>query len=362
MASANDKLRDFQVGHQVRLVRMSNSEQKRLQRILRQTDVDLQRELTRRVRPLTTFRKKRLVHLKGQVRRIIKETQAPQIRDAMSGIMAEVAEAELEIQTAALTRTMSQVGLDVGSVNVSRVLTAARGIPADGTPVGEMLRRFHQGDFERTWRRINAGIFAGQTNDEIVRSVIGTRGLGGRDATRQATRRAAHALVRTVNSHVSNTAREQLWGANEDIISGVQWVATLDGRTTPICRSLDGKVFPVGEGPRPPVHISCRSVTTPVIRGLEDLRQRADVTRAASLRTAPGAPTPFDGEVSGALNYGDWLQRQPVGFQKEVLGPTRFKLFREGATMDTFVSDAGVQLPLKELRRKTPQLFKAAGL
>ena len=58
-------------------------------------------------------------------------------------------------------------------------------------------------------------------------------------------------------TRIAAVARQAVAEANGDIVAGVRMVATLDSRTSSVCRSLDGRVFPVDSGPRPPVPINC---------------------------------------------------------------------------------------------------------
>lgn len=131
------------------------------------------------------------------------------------------------------------------------------------------------------------------------------------------------ALIRTSNAHIASSVTEATYEANADIIEGVEWVSTLDGRTTDICRARDGKRYKVGEGPRPPAHIGCRSTTVPVLMGMD--------------------PVPRE-------TYGEWLKRQPSKVQDDILGPTRGRLFRDGSiSVDRFVDMKGKSLTLEEL-------------
>lgn len=53
---------------------------------------------------------------------------------------------------------------------------------------------------------------------------------------------------------------------NSDVVQSVEWVSTLDSKTTPQCRTFDKRRFKLTEGPRPPIHISCRSTVVAVTR------------------------------------------------------------------------------------------------
>ncbi len=161
------------------------------------------------------------------------------------------------------------------------------------------------------------------------------------------TKRHATALIRTAVNHVSSHARELTYAANRDVVKGVQIVATLDAKTTDICRSLDGQVFPVAKGPRPPFHILCRTTTTPVLKSWKEL--------GIDLNEAPaGTRAALGGEVPATFKYGDWLRIQPLSIQQEALGPTRANLFRSGQISDVrnFTNTRGKRLTLDQLRRK----------
>jgi hypothetical protein len=179
--------------------------------------------------------------------------------------------------------------------------------------------------------------------------------------------------------------------ANQDLFSEEQFVATLDARTTPVCRSLDGKRYPVGKGPIPPLHFNCRSLRVPVLDGdalgkrpfvaatkaqlLREYAEREGLkvpkTREALPRGHKGAFDAFarmrvrqlTGRAPGRTTYQEWLSTQSAAFQDDVLGKTRARLFREGGlTLDKFVNRRGDEIPLSELARLHAAAFRAAGL
>ncbi|MCH9837790.1 phage head morphogenesis protein, partial [bacterium] len=73
------------------------------------------------------------------------------------------------------------------------------------------------------------------------------------------------ALVRTSINQVANSASMAVYEANQDISKKYRYTATLDSRTSPICRALDGREFEYGKGPTPPQHFGCRSAIVAVI-------------------------------------------------------------------------------------------------
>lgn len=80
---------------------------------------------------------------------------------------------------------------------------------------------------------------------------------------------------KTFGTAAVNELRNQVFQENDDVVNRVVMSATLDGRTTPYCMTIDGEIFPVDEGPRPPFHARCRTVALPVTVGEteEDIRQ-----------------------------------------------------------------------------------------
>ncbi|MBW7990033.1 MAG: hypothetical protein FVQ84_08470 [Planctomycetes bacterium] len=220
--------------------------------------------------------------------------------------------------------------------------------------------------------RINVGLVEGQSIDDITRAIRGTAKTGFRNGILEGTRREVAAVVRTAVNHTVTQAREETYKANDDVIKEVRYVATLDSKTTVICAGLDGEVFPIGEGPRPPQHFQCRSTTTAVVKsfkelGFDNLKELPPKTRAAApigqreikeLRRAGATKAEIrtmqrslNGQVPATETYGTWLKRQPGDTQNKVLGPTRAKLFREGKVkINRFTNDNNRPLNLNEIR------------
>lgn len=188
------------------------------------------------------------------------------------------------------------------------------------------------------------GYSEGWTNDQLTTMLRGTKALNYTDGLLPRMGKHNATIVRTAIQHVASTAREQVWRDNEDVIDRYRWVATLDSRTSPTCRTLDGQEFELGKGPRPPIHPNCRSTTIAVIKGLEGLLD--NLQRASA-----------DGQVPANLTYYEWLKTQPAAFQEDVLGPSRYKMFkRDDMTADKFaklqLNSAFQPLTLEEIAKR----------
>ena len=194
-------------------------------------------------------------------------------------------------------------------------------------------------------RQIRAGLVEGDSTTQIVRRVIGTRAEQFRNGVLHTTRTQVNALVRTSVNHVSAQAREEMYRENATLVKSVRWVSTLDSRTTVTCMALDGRVFGIQDGPRPPAHHQCRSTTVPVIRSI------AELVPGSSLHRVPvGTRASFNGQVPADLTYPEFLRRQSRAFQDAALGKGRAEVFRRGElSIDRFVDDRGRPLSLRDL-------------
>lgn len=196
--------------------------------------------------------------------------------------------------------------------------------------LNQMIGQFAGRAYKDTSTSIRAGIIEGKTTDEIVKEVM--------RIVDKRTIRQAEAVILTAANHAGALARENVWRQNKKLLEGEEYVATLDSRTTIRCASLDGKVFPFGVGPKPPLHYRCRSFRVPKIKPEYDIPM--EEKRQSEF-----------GPVSGKTTYNSWLKRQPADFQNEVLGVERGKLFRSGKySISSFIDDSGKTYTLQELR------------
>lgn len=191
------------------------------------------------------------------------------------------------------------------------------------TPLsGRLTKEWSQGLATGTKNKVNQAIRMGIANGESV-SDIATRVRG----VMQITDRNAQTIVRTAVNHTSQITRKETYKENSDVIKGIQYVATLDTRTSSICRSLDGKVFKIGDGPRPPQHMNCRSTTVPITKSWKELgiplKDASEDMRAS-----------MNGQVPAKLTYYEWLRQQPKNVVEEVLGKKKAASFLKGSLPD----------------------------
>lgn len=191
-------------------------------------------------------------------------------------------------------------------------------------------------------QQVNLGLTTGEPVQKIIRRLTSQGGVF------DVTRRNAETLVRTQMTHVSNKARELTYEQNDNVIKGVRYVATLDARTTDVCAGLDGQVFKPTEGPRPPLHMRCRSTTVPVTKSWKELGKEFKVDAFKKLKepkTDAMLRASMNGSVPAKTTYNAWLKTQPKAFQNQVLGPRRANLFRRNHLHLSRFTDYGLFPP-----------------
>ena len=239
---------------------------------------------------------------------------------------------------------ITPVELDWEAPSEEQIYAAAKARPFEGLLLQDWYNGLPDGHFRRVKSTIMQGYVEGQTTDEIVQQM--------QQFTQGRSRRAAETAARTALTHTSNVARNESYRRNRRVIKAVEWVATLDGRTTAVCRARDGKTWPVDEGPRPPAHPACRSTTIPVVKSLRELGIKANTKDVKTTRAS------MNGQVSSELNYDRWLRKQPKEFQEDVLGREKARLFRAGLKMDRFVDDGGREFTLKEIEQREKDIWQ----
>lgn len=104
--------------------------------------------------------------------------------------------------------------------------------------------------------------------DEAFRPYMGIPGV--LEDGEQLNPNRLEAIVRTETTAAYNQGRlvEARQRGVVDRMRGMQYSAILDSRTTPVCQSLDGKIFAIGDPNLdkldPPNHVNCRSVLVPI--------------------------------------------------------------------------------------------------
>jgi len=402
VATGNEQIYDDFVRQQVNLQRMARGEADQLLQLLRASD----QELDGMIRATGgDWTRRRLAAVRQEITRL-RQSSISSFGEGLNGLMGNTSNVELAAAEAIVSNVVP-VEINFASPSPVQVRELVQGSAFGSVDqmhtLGEWIANLAQADQNRILGAVQAGVTNGETIQQIARRV--------QQAT-DVTRTQADALARTAVNHASNTAREAFFEENADIISALRLVATLDGRTSPICRANDGKFRPTTgtsfegvptphlESPnlRPPLHVRCRSLLIAFLNDESIADQLADIERTTVRDTRTGrrrqldfekqargrynaqrgdGDPPWDdlpadrkapyrrqvrdewaaeniGSVPAEMTYDEWLRKQPKRFQDEVLGPARAEKFREGVPMDKFIDRDGRLLSIDELDDISP--------
>lgn len=139
--------------------------------------------------------------------------------------------------------------------------------------------------------QLTQAIIRGDGIDKTAKIIADRMGVG---------YRAAQRLVRTEASHIQNEASFDAYRAS-GVVSKYEFLATLDGRTSEICRQMDNKVFLLSEKQVgvnfPPLHANCRSTTVPYFDDEIDPGERIARDETGTYY------------VPGNMSYNEWKQK-----------------------------------------------------
>ncbi len=141
--------------------------------------------------------------------------------------------------------------------------------------------------FSEVQTQIARGLVTTKTNKEIAKEIQKRYDVAYSSADR---------LVRTESNFYLNQAN--LDGLKETFADEYIYIATLDSRTSELCRELDGKIFKISEAKvgvnYPPMHPNCRSTTAIYIPDITKYEQRV-------MRSSEGKSV-----VREYMNYNQW--------------------------------------------------------
>ena len=240
----------------------------------------------------------------------------------------------------------------------------------NGETVNKAFRGIATKSQEKLALAIRSGVFSGETTQQIARRMIGKlefADLGplsvkqlaqsGGELTKLANNQI-QTIVRTSVNQVQNQASQAVYAANSKVAPKYEYVATLDSRTSPICRRLDGQKFAYNKGPTPPQHFNCRSTTVPVVDfdGLQKKYPRLEKPPVGKVVSRPSGT----GRVPQGTAYGDWLLKQDKKLQVKTLGSEQKVRFfkriakKEGsgqAAIRKLIRNDGSERTLDDLKR-----------
>ncbi|MDQ9890074.1 minor capsid protein [Acinetobacter pittii] len=261
--------------------------------------------------------------------------------------------------------TAKLYGGKIKKPNGERLFTAAKKVPlVGGALVDDLLSKIAESARQKVEYAIRDGISSGKTNQEIVQRIRGTKRLNFEDGLLTSTKSDIDRSVRTVRSHVANQTYLETF--KQLGFEYVRLVATLDGRTSKLCASLDGSVWEINDPAKrvPPLHPNCRSILVPVEKDGQLVGERPFVMYERPVKDIPkDERSQLIGQLDANTTFKEFFVKTNDFFQKEWLGPKRYKLYKEGKfDFEKFFDPEGRLYSLDELRKLDEKAFKELGL
>jgi SPP1 gp7 family putative phage head morphogenesis protein len=337
------ELRDAILRHSLQLLRLSAGHEAEADAILRELERELKALLQSGV--LSEAGKREIEALVREAEGIIQPAYAKVAQSidthGLALIVAEKTVAALE----------DVLPVAIAMPTPERLASLTKDVLIDGAPSSAWWDRQAEDTAFRFAAEVRQGVINGETNEQIVRRIVGRRGEVGILDT---ARRNARALVHSSVMAAANDARLATFRKNARLIAGVRWLATLDSHTCRQCAALDGQSWDL-EGQMlkgtsvgfqaPPAHFACRCVLSPIPKSFRDLG--LDIEE-------PGAGTraSSEGPIAATTTFADFLKRQPASFVERTLGKRRAELFLSGKlTLRDLISGTGRELTLEELEK-----------
>ena len=284
------------------------------------------------------YRKQYLDAQKYEIQKILKDVYT-ETGDLIKANAIELAMEMPSITATMLERSGSFVNLGMPNLNRKTVDAWFRSSQIEGTYFNDWLTKLESNAVSRIVAEVREGKVLSESVSQVAKHIQNALDVS---------RRTARGLAHNSMHQAATWAEREYWQENKDQIKGLRFIAELDRRTSPICRSLSERVFKVDEAPQPPLHWLCRSYLEPVGLGLsEEVRNRA--TKPARLDSDPRTVNHRDGTTSTKYQKYDSIQ-VPAGmshnqfmtmmvnssnpeyraFAREALGPTRYGLVKSG--------------------------------
>ena len=251
----------------------------------------------------------------------------------------------------------------------TKILANAKKTPVMGGQLyDDIWRTLANSTREKALYAVREGINQGLTTAQIVNQIRGTRTKVGDKyqyvgGIVDQSKNQIDSAVRTLRNHVSNVTYNDVFS-----VLGFDYrkvIATLDGRTCPICSARDGDVYKAGSNYSPPPwHFRTRTI---VVGCDKDGKISGKRPFVADTRPVKDIPKDERGDVIGRVNanttYADSFKRWPASLQKEILGPTKYVLYKEGGySLDKFVDPLNKPYTIAELKELDAKTFKELGL
>lgn len=244
MAKKIDKdLFDRLVNRQIAVGRYAERQAYEIIKLLNRADKELLAKIIDRGES-DSFTGRRLEALLKEIRSMVDRTYR-ELFDATKVEMEQFAPHAAEFATATLSMSMPVAWSPV-SISDEQLVAIV-----DRTPISigkdkkllleEVFSSMASGKEEMIRGALRLGMVQGETVDQMVRRLKGTRSAQYRDGLLEGSRRSMANMVRSVVQHTNNVAVQSVYSKNKDVLNGWLYISTFDSRVCPVCWSTAEK-------------------------------------------------------------------------------------------------------------------------
>lgn len=326
--TANESLRDSMISHAVYFERYKTHEVNQLFRVLDEANRAAKAVVLKTDGAATKARYQAIMKEIASISAQARDSIDKQLRLDLVDLIGS----ESEFLQGTINKA---VGVDLEMILPvpKQVFTAATFMPfCESATFESMLNDIDKNLYSQWDMSVRVGYMTGETAQSINRRVLGSVS-GLQTGTMAKLKRGLESNTRTMLAHYAEQTRNSIYRENEDLFQGYQRLETLDTSTCLVCGAEDKKIYKRIEDSPGIIHLCCRGIDVPLLKNWQGL----GITERASV----------DGVVPGNTDYETWLRAQSPERQKDVLGPSRYELFKNGASLKGFTSD-GRKITLKE--------------
>lgn len=356
--NVSDKVQDLSIVHAINLERIKADQVNGVLDILDDLGLSIQKQLEK-IDPTgvgPTYRARRLARLLEGVKATTKQ-HFGKAQGANAKGLGKVSTVSAKVTQNIINGSL---GVSLGATLPSAaVLSSLAGRTlVEGQIVKDYWKQQSAEHTSKFIRQMRIGVAGGENLQSLIQRVRGTKANNFTDGIMNSTKRKAETLVRSSVAAVNNEALINTYQANEDLFNGYQWMATLDSRTSDICKARSGLTWdkefkPVGHAigwTPPPAHFNCRSTVIGILKpwsdlankplpavGAETLKEELEksllsrgLSQALISKAINKTQQSMDGYVAGNINFEDWLKSKSERFQKQILGEPKWELWKNG--------------------------------
>jgi SPP1 gp7 family putative phage head morphogenesis protein len=242
--NVSDQFASELMSHAVNLGRFESHEAAKLLQIFEALEAELIRQLRWHdpTEPtLTVYQRQRAEKLLAHVRSVIGDYYR-QMHRTLRVDLRELATTEATLTQALGAEIVVDTLFSVG-VPETTLKAMVNDLILEGRPLKDWWSRQATGTLDRYAAVIRQGLVRGDSVNDMVRVLQGTRERRFQDGVFQRSKTDVQTLVRTSVQSVANESRIETFRQNSDVLRGMEWLTGADSAVCPICRPLSGQTW-----------------------------------------------------------------------------------------------------------------------